>query len=313
MGSVFACPMYTFGTALLLGCVAIGALVGMLVLLRRLREREADPPVAAASEAAVPADSLVRQVRVGKLHQQGQREYQQDTFGLSDEKMIDSHGLLAVVADGMGGLAKSERVSIAAVETILDRFALSQGQGEADALLVSLAAAAQQRIDELLGSEELGKSGSTLIMGLIRNSFLYFLGIGDSRICLLRGGVLMQLNREHIYANELALQAVNGELSAQDAFTDPQGGGLTSYLGMARIRSLDLPAQGLRLFPGDKVVLMSDGVYNALEEEELTALLTDEPQATAERLRSAIEAKQYSNQDNYTAVILECLSQESGE
>ena len=49
---------------------------------------------------------------------------------------------------------------------------------------------------------------------------------------------------------------------------------------------------------------MSDGVYNALSDEELKRALAEEPEQAAEEIRRAIREKDYQNQDNYTAVIL---------
>lgn len=70
-------------------------------------------------------------LRIGKLHEQGERSGQQDCFGVSDESLMQTHGLLAVVADGMGGLSDGDRVSVKAVETILDSFAMYQDAGGA--------------------------------------------------------------------------------------------------------------------------------------------------------------------------------------
>jgi serine/threonine protein phosphatase PrpC len=224
---------------------------------------------------------------------------------------MHDHGVLAVLADGMGGLADSERVSVTAVETILDRFSLDQGSGEPKVLLLQLLAAARQEVNRVLGAADLGKSGSTLVMGLIRGNLLYYLAVGDSRIYLLRDGALLQLSREHIYENELALIAVNGgHCEVQDAFSNPQRGALTSFLGMERLMGIDIPAAPVRLRPGDKVILMTDGVFNALEEDVLLAQLLRTPEEAVEGLRSAIEARGYTNQDNYTAIILECRDDE---
>lgn len=302
------------GSAHLLPVLLIAALFVALVcialLLRRLRamEQEAKTP---SMPVSPPKPGPIRRFRVGKLHEQGKREYQQDAFGLSDESIPDQHGQLAVVADGMGGLAESDRVSVAAVETILDQFALSQGRIEPRALLLQIAADARQVVNGMLGSGSLGKSGSTLSMALIRDEKLFFLNVGDSRICLLRDGALLQLNRENVYENELCLRAVNGQCEVQDAFTDPQRGGLTSFLGMGQLQGVDFPAAPVQLRAGDKVILMTDGVYNALDEETLVSVLMEEPETAAERLREEIEARAYSNQDNYTAVILECMSDEA--
>lgn len=253
----------------------------------------------------------IRSVRVGKLHELGRRQYQQDAFGVSHEALLKDHGVLAILADGMGGLADSERVSVTAVETILDRFSLAQGWSDPRVLLLQLVADARQEVNKVLGAADLGRSGSTLVMGLIDRGMLYYLAVGDSRIYLLRDGALLQLTREHIYENELALLAVNGgHCEVQDAFTNPQRGALTSFLGMERLMAIDIPAAPVRLRPGDKVILMTDGVFNALEEEELTAWLLLEPEKAAEGLRAAIEERGYTNQDNYTAVILECREEE---
>ena len=118
--------------------------------------------------------------------------------------------------------------------------------------------------------------------------------------CLWRRGTLYQLNREHIYRNELALRAVNGELSLAAALGDEKGGALTSFVGMGALKGVDLPAAPLPLAPGDRVVLMSDGVYNALSREELNEALNAPPEKAARALESAIAGKGFSDQDNYT-------------
>ena len=121
----------------------------------------------------------------------------------------------------------------------------------------------------------------------------------------LRGGALVPLNREHAYRSELALNAVNGAGTIQEALTHQKAGGLTSFLGMGRLKHLDLPAQSLRLQSGDRLILMSDGVYNALTEEELCSALGLPAEQAAEALRRRIQEKNYPTQDNYTAILLE--------
>ena len=56
---------------------------------------------------------------------------------------------------------------------------------------------------------------------------------------------------------------------------------------------------------GDRLILMSDGVYNALTEEELCSALGLPAEQAAEALRRRIQEKNYPTQDNYTAILLE--------
>ena len=274
----------------------------ILSLQKTIRKRDAQ----GRNETKSPQRKTYYDVpSIGKVHHQGAREYQQDTFGVSDLSMNETHGVLAVVADGMGGLHDSGQVSVKAVETILDAFVYSQRKDTLKELFLNLIYQANRSVNQLLGPAQYRKSGSTIIMALVRDHKLFFLGIGDSRIYLFRGGCLMQLNREHIYENDLSLRAVNGELSVKDALTNPKRGGLTSFLGMGTLQAVDLPSEPLELLPGDMVVLMSDGVYNALNEKEISACLSNNAQEAAERLQDAVNEKHFANQDNYTAIVIE--------
>ena len=281
---------------LLIGGMAILILILLFLLLRRRDSKEE------YAEEIAPTVSPVLQVV--KLHEQGARSEQQDSFGVSDDALIPSHGLLAVVADGMGGLKNGDEVSATAAETVLEHFLNLQGVQSPKELLLSLAGEAIRSVNDMLGPDSYRKSGSTLLLGYVRDRSFQFLSIGDSRVCLLRGNELMQLNREHSYENELALQAINGSMSVSAALNDPKGHGLVSFLGMGWVQAFDMPAEPLRLLPGDRVILMSDGVYNALSREELKTTLSGPFGMVTDRMKTEIEDKKYSNQDNYTAVII---------
>ena len=274
--------------------IAVVILVILVILLvRRHRSRR-----------ATPAGGNVTSLAVGKVHEQGARKSQQDCFAVSPVEMARDRGLLAVVADGMGGLSDGDRVSQAAVGAMLDAFLSSPA--DPAILLPSLLARANRAVNALLGEEGLNQSGSTLAAAYIRDGAAYYLSVGDSRICLLRAGELYQLNREHIYRNELLVGAVNGSDTFEQAVAHPKAGGLTSYLGMGQLKYVDLPAAPLWLRPGDKLVLMSDGVYNALSPAELTRALDGDARRAAEQVAAAVQAKGYAHQDNYTAIIIQC-------
>lgn len=294
-------------TALMIVVVVLLVLMAVETVFLLLKYMKASNKLSEkGSDAEIRQRSKVGAVEIGKVHEQGKRQYQQDSFGVSDSALMQSHGFLAIIADGMGGLSDGDKVSSKAVEQILDSFVMTNGKGTSEQTLLVLANHALKKVNGFLGEENYRKSGSTLIMGLIKNSTFSFLSIGDSRICLYRDGILTQLNREHIYKNELALKAVNDELTLQEVYSDKSGSGLTSYLGMGELKHIDFPASPIEIHPGDKLMLMSDGIYNALSSNEISSALRLSPEAAAESIRAAIEAKGFSNQDNYTGIIIEC-------
>ena len=268
-------------------------------------EQKSESPIEKQYPASRSMSSF--NTKVSTVHQQGAREEQQDSFGISDASLIDEFGMLGIVADGMGGLTGGDQVSYKVVDTLLERFMAEGNKNKPPKeLLVSLVKAAVKSVNEMLGPQRYRKSGSTLSMVYIKDSKLFFLNMGDSRICLYRNGILTQLNREHIFENELALKAVNDEMTVYDAFHNEKGAGLTSFVGMGEVSAIDMPASQIQLYKGDVILVMSDGVYNALNEYELINAIAGNAEQTAGYIDIAVRSKNYSNQDNYTAIVICC-------
>ena len=287
--TVYAVPAIAICVAAVLLLIATAVLVYMLMGRKKVPEK---------------AETVKECPDVWVVHEQGAREYQEDSYVVSEADKADIYGILAVVSDGMGGLEKGDQVSDTVVTTAINGFYKMQGDG--DQILLALLTWANQAVNGLLGPAQQGKSGATAVMGLVRNGKFHYLSVGDSRICLYRDGKLIQLNREHVFRNELLLRVVNKEITFQEASVHPRAAGLTGYLGQGQLKHVDLPAQPVEVCPGDKFILMSDGVYNALSDGELSEALDKEPSEAAEAIHKAVESKNYTNQDNYTAVIMAC-------
>jgi protein phosphatase len=68
-----------------------------------------------------------------------------------------------------------------------------------------------------------------------------------------------------------------GALSEEDAWDHPDGSMITSHIGMPRLRLRDV---FLRLFaPGDKLLLVSDGVIDMLRDRDIEPYLSEESPA----------------------------------
>ena len=103
-------------------------------LFDRLFRRGGGPASAPAEEQAPPVEgpSGPPVLLAGNIQGIGGREGQEDSFALvnvSDQAGQETRGLLAAVADGMGGMADGKEASQSAVEDLLARNGIEAQDG----------------------------------------------------------------------------------------------------------------------------------------------------------------------------------------
>jgi protein phosphatase len=248
----------------------------------------------------------------GNAQDQGKRREQQDAFTISDPEhtvFLAHAGLLAVVADGMGGMKCGGDASLLAADTMLEAYAVKRPEEPVEeALLRSLRRANRAVLEMACRNGVAGDSGTTLVAAAVLGNRLWWISAGDSRLYLARKGELLRLTEDHVYATELDRSVLLGRISPEEALFHPEREALTSFLGLETLPKVDRNRNPLRLEAGDRLLLCSDGLYKFLPPEETAAILCDgerrHPQAQAERLVEATLRKDAPGQDNITVVVL---------
>ena len=248
----------------------------------------------------------IKGIEVGNAHHIGKRGNQEDSFAISDltnDKLCRTNGVLAVVADGMGGLADGEVVSAGVTSSVMREFPLLSSSWTPVQKLHYLVGKANDAGNAVTGGIK-NHGGSTMIAALITSGELWFASVGDSRIYLLRSGSIIPLTRAHIYETDLYRKAAEYGTSFEVAAADSQRSALTSYIGMGELEHVDCSQHPLTLLPGDWVILMTDGVFNELTHEEIARALYGNAPDAAERIERMVLAKGDPHQDNFTTVLL---------
>ena len=245
-------------------------------------------------------------LQVGNIQGVGDREQQEDSFAVlnsADPERQRSQGLLAMVADGMGGMADGKAASQLTVDVFLDRFSRWDGQLTPPEWLYGGAFAASDQVF----SRSQGASGTTLIAVHIRENQMYWLSVGDSAIFLKRGEGVFQLNREHTYLNQLYARELEEETIDKDrAQNDADARRLTSFVGIDHLKEVDLNLKPWILKQGDVILLCSDGISGVLSPPELLEAMSLTPDEGCALLETMVLEKQIPEQDNYTGVMIVC-------
>jgi protein phosphatase/serine/threonine-protein phosphatase Stp1 len=175
---------------------------------------------------------------------------------------------LWAVADGAGGHGAGDVASAAVAEALRD---LPAGLAAAEML-----AQVRLRVDavhrDLQARAEAAGPGriiaTTIVILLARGEHFACLWAGDSRAYLLRDGALTRLTRDHSVVQEL-VEA--GLIDDSDAESHPQANVITRAVGAQG--DLELDKVSARMAPRDLFLLCSDGLFKALPEAEMAALL----------------------------------------
>ena len=238
-------------------------------------------------------------VSAGCVQHQGAREYQEDSVGFTPVDGDPMDGFLAVVADGMGGMASGSFVSGWTVRRMLEA---EIGSGHTP-VYQQLTEAARRISGEIAAGGSRG--GSTMAAVFLDRSGVHICSVGDSRVYLQRGGVLTQLTEDGDYMNVLLGRVINGELTMAQAAEDSEKDSLTQFMGGGVNIQPDVNVIPIRPQAGDRLLICSDGVYNALSDKTLMQSLTLTAAGAAEDILGRVLARGFSNQDNLTAAVLE--------
>lgn len=243
------------------------------------------------------------QIEIGNAQTIGAREEQDDYFATCETK----NGTMAVLADGISGLANGRMASTVAVTTFIEAFSALENLANIQAFFKKTAVKSNQQIVQNLN----GSNGGTTLVAVIidEKGYLHWGAVGDSVITIFRKGEFLPINEKHIFENVLKERYIAGEISQLEIQENPLKKRLINYLGYEGFKKMDIGTTPIQLFSGDKICLFSDGIYDALTEVELEHLLSRQaaPYDIANNIIHVIEKKHLKNQDNATIVILEKL------
>jgi serine/threonine protein phosphatase PrpC len=207
------------------------------------------------------------------------------------------------VADGLGGHQGGEVASAAAVEPLaaLDGRELADPDEAAEALAAAIREGNAAILDRAAGDPGLWGMGTTVTAAARAGGHhLQLAHVGDSRAYLLRDGSLAQLTTDHTVVAELVRR---GRLTPEQAAIHPERSILTRAVGLDPRVPVDTP-DPLELHDGDQVLLCSDGLTEAVHDEQIAELLARTHDGDA-ACRSLIDAANAAGgPDNITVVLL---------
>lgn len=213
---------------------------------------------------------------------------------------------LFIVADGMGGHHDGEKASAITVNQVASYITTNvylpmlNGVDDADRAPITEAmiAAAQKANADIIA--RIPDGGTTLSAVAVLGDLAYIVHVGDSRVYLITKDGAEQVTRDHSLVQRLIEL---DQLTREEASVHPQRNVLYRALGQSE--NLEVDAMTRRLPPNSRLMLCSDGLWNMLNEEEVTEIVMkhSNPQEACDKLVAL--ANTHGGTDNITAILLQ--------
>lgn len=235
------------------------------------------------------------------------RRHNEDSF-VADPML----GLYAV-CDGMGGSNAGEVASRLAVDTILEHIRASVERVQAVSptsydpnlspstnLLISAIHNANTVIHQAAwANPSYAGMGTTVVAARFAEGMLSVAHVGDSRLYLIRQGVMKALTTDHSWVAE---QVAHGYLTEEEAEQSPRRNIVTRALGIestVEVDAAEIPTQN-----GDRLLFCSDGLTRGVRPEAILRTLEGSEDLTEKTEQLVAMANQAGGDDNVTVVLV---------
>jgi PPM family protein phosphatase len=224
---------------------------------------------------------------------------------------------LALVADGMGGAKAGEIASRIAAETILKEVRVNinqlfskptvaaNGEQYSQAGLI-LFNALNKANGVILGIAEeqleCKGMGATTVAALFHNNKVSVGHVGDSRLYLLRNGVLRQITEDHTVIYELVKCGLYTKKQAEDSVNKNI---VTRAVGVTKDLRIDILEESA--LPGDIFMLCSDGLTDLVPDSKIQETLEGGGKLSYSAQKLVDLAKKYGGSDNISLILIQVL------
>ena len=212
---------------------------------------------------------------------------------------------LYMIADGVGGQSSGELASRTAVGYMAQFAALHPVGDVREGMPLkqyfrSLLSGANELIFGKASGEPLNAGmATTALICYLRNDNAYVVNVGDSRAYLIRDGLIMQVTKDHTLIQDML---DSGEITAEEAKSHPEKHVITRAVGGEP--TVDPDFFSFRTYPGDTIILCTDGLYGMVEEEEI-ARVASASKTMHGLARSLVDmANASGGEDNITVVCM---------
>jgi PPM family protein phosphatase len=229
------------------------------------------------------------------------RSQNEDSFLLfipQDQWLLEEKGIMAIVADGVGGNVCGKIASSMAVSVMWERYYASEIADPLSALKESMITANREIITKASQDPSCHGMATTCAAFVLRGNKGYISNAGDSRVYLLRGSVLQQITNDHTLVNSLLS---DGLISAEDAAVHPQKNVLVKAVGSRREIAPD--TFQISLEKDDAILLCSDGLHGLVSDNDIKKqLLSLSAQEAGQSLINLAKGK--GGTDNISVIII---------
>ncbi len=235
----------------------------------------------------------------------GTREEQQDSATVA----LNFDNGIITICDGMGGHNGGKLASSIAAEKMSERFNNRPQNADIPATFLNLLDTLDSEVMNLKNADGTPmKAGTTLVSAFVEKRCIYWASVGDSRIYIIRGDEIVQVTKDHNYKFRLDNQLEENKISLQqykEKIID--GEALISFLGVGGLELVDINSEPFTLYPDDKILLTTDGLYKALSDETILKIISNFSnikEATEALIKKAQRATKGSSLDNTTISLI---------
>ncbi|SEP63265.1 protein phosphatase [Lachnospiraceae bacterium RM5] len=246
-------------------------------------------------------------IKISIISRIGDREEQQDSVGY----FVTDNKLFVTVCDGMGGHNGGRFASKTASDNAIKMFTCNIVENDYISLLKDITIEADKKVSNLRDDEGNAlNAGSTMVSIIIDNDELFWASVGDSRLYLLRKDEFIQVTVDHNYKGYLKEKLDNGQIDDEEYKKEMErGDALLSYLGLDGLELIDYNSEPFKLLSGDKLILMTDGLYKILDDLEISNIIINfknikECAKSLEKKLLKKSKKNKINKDNITYALI---------
>jgi len=201
------------------------------------------------------------------------RDHNEDFFAPCEPTTAEEairNGWFYILADGAGGMDAGEIASQHSTERMYHHYLANKDEKDWGKRLVKAMKAANSDLRRLMLEQDNGKSrmATTMVAVVIYGDQATFANVGDSRGYHFHQGSIKQITKDQSLVAKLVEE---GAITPEEAENHPRKNVILGSLGSEDDVNVDL--FHIRVEPGDRLLLCSDGLTNYVRDVELGEII----------------------------------------